>query len=135
MHTVTGTAAHEADLAQTAALVHGEGEAVFGDAGDTGADKRLEPADRDVSWNIAIRRSIIKALPQARRELAEPVERALSQGRAVVEHPCPIVKNLFRHKKLRYRGLTKNTAQLPMLFALANLVIVKPAVLAKPGGW
>ncbi len=37
---------------------------------------------------------------------------------------------LFRHKKLRYRGLAKNTAQLHTLFALANLVIVKKALLA-----
>ena len=33
------------------------------------------------------------ALPQALRELAEPVERALAQVRAVVEHPFHIVKN------------------------------------------
>ena len=45
---------------------------------------------------------------QALRELAEPVERALSQVRAVVEHPFHIPKNRFRHKKLRYRGLNKN---------------------------
>jgi transposase, IS5 family len=135
VHTVTGTAANEADVTQTAALLHGEEEDVFGDAGYTGADKRPELAYRDVSWNIAIRRSIIKALPQALRELAEPVERALSQVRAVVEHPFHIVKNLFRHKKLRYRGLFKNTAQLHTLFALANLVIVKQALLARPGGW
>ena len=42
-----------------------------------------------------------------------------------------MVKNLFRHKKLRYRGLAKNTAQLHTLFALANLVIVKQALLAQ----
>jgi IS5 family transposase len=132
VHTVKGTAANEADIAQTAALLHGEEKDVFGDAGYTGADKRPELADREVSWNIAIRRSIIKALPQALRELAEPVERALSQVRAVVEHPFHIVKNLFRHKKLRYRGLNKNTAQLHTLFPLANLVIVKQALLARP---
>jgi IS5 family transposase len=135
VHTVTGTAANKADIAQTAALLHGEEEDVFGDAGYSGADKRPELAECDVSWNIAIKRSIIKALPQALRELAEPVERALSQVRAVVEHPFHIVKNLFRHKKLRYRGLNKNTAQLHTLFALANLVIVKQALLARPGRW
>ena len=41
-----------------------EEEAVFADAGYTGADKRPEHAERDVSWNIAIKRSIIKALPE-----------------------------------------------------------------------
>jgi hypothetical protein len=46
------------------------------------------------------------------RGLAEPVEGALAPVRAVVKPPVPILKNLFRHKKLRYRGLAKNTAQL-----------------------
>ena len=100
VHTLKGSAANEADITQTAALLHGQEEDVFGDAGYSGADKRPELADRDLSWNIAIKRSIIKALPQALRELAEPVEWALSQVRAVVEHPFHIVKNRFRHKKL-----------------------------------
>jgi len=130
VHTLTGTAANEADINQTAALLHGQEEAVFADAGYTGADKRPELAEHDVSWNIAIKRSIIKALPKGLRDVAEPVERALSQVRAWVEHPFHIVKNLFRHKKLRYRGLFKNTAQLYTLFALANLVIVKKTLLS-----
>jgi IS5 family transposase len=125
VHTVVGTAANEADINQMAAVLHGDEEAVFADAGYTGADKRPEHAEREVSWNIAIKRGIIKALPKNLRDLAEPVERALSQVRAWVEHPFHIIKNLFRHKKLRYRGLAKNTAQLYTLFALANLVIVK----------
>jgi IS5 family transposase len=130
VHTLTGTAANEADINQMAAVLHGREEAVFADAGYTGVEKRPEHEDREVSWNIAIKRGIIKALPKGLRELAEPVERALSQVRAWVEHPFHIVKNLFRHKKLRYRGLFKNTAQLYTLFALANLVIVKKTLLA-----
>jgi IS5 family transposase len=132
VHTVVGTAANDADINQTASLLHGREEAVFADAGYTGADKRPELEDRDVSWNIAIKRSIIKALPKGLRDLAEPVERALSQVRAWGEHPFHVVKNRFRHKKLRYRGLAKNTAQLHTLFALANLVIVKKTLLAQP---
>jgi transposase, IS5 family len=131
VHTVVGTAANEADITQMAAVLHGEEEAVFADAGYTGADKRPELEDRDVCWNIAIKRGIIKALPKRLRQLAEPVERALSQVRAWVEHPFHVVKNLFRHKKLRYRGLAKNTAQLHTLFALANLVIVKKTLLVQ----
>ena len=131
VHTVTGTAANEADINQTASLLHGRESDIFADAGYTGADKRPELEDRDVSWNIAIKRSIIKALPKRLRDLAEPVERALAQVRAWVEHPFHIVTNLFRHKKLRYRGLFKNTAQLHTLFALANLVIVKKSLLVR----
>ena len=131
VHTLTGTAANEADINQTGALLHGQEEAVFADAGYTGAEKRPELEDRDVSWNIAIKRSIIKALPKGLRDLAAAVETALSQVRAWVEHPFHVVKNLFRHKKLRYHGLAKNTAQLHTLFALANLVIVKKTLLAQ----
>ena len=131
VHTVVGTAANEADITQMAAVLHGAQADVFADAGYTGADKRPELEDRDVCWNIAIKRSIIKALPKGLRDLAEPVERALAQVRAWVEHPFHIVKNLFRHKKLRYRGLNKNTAQLHTLFALANLVIVKKTLLVQ----
>jgi transposase, IS5 family len=130
VHTVVGTAANEADINQMAAVLHGRESDVFADAGYTGAANRPEHADRDVSWNIAVKRGIIKALPKTLRDWAEPVERALSQVRAWVEHPFHVVKNLFRHKKARYRGLKKNTAQLHALFALANLVIVKKALLA-----
>jgi IS5 family transposase len=131
VHTLTGTAANEADINQMAALLHGQEAAVFADAGYTGAGKRPGLADRDVCWNIAIKRSIIKALPKSLRDLAEPMERALAQVRAWVEHPFHVVKNLFGHKKLRYRGIAKNTAQLHTLFALANLVIVKKTLLAQ----
>ena len=131
VHTVVGTAANEADINQTVALLHGQETDVFADAGYTGAGKRPELEDRDVSWNITIKRSIIKALPKALRDWAEAVERAISQVRAWVEHPFHIIKNLFRHKRLRYRGLFKNTAQLRTLFALANLVIVKKTLLAQ----
>jgi IS5 family transposase len=133
VHTLTGTAANEADINQTAALLHGREEAVFADAGYTGAEKRPELSERDISWNIAIKRGIVKALPKGLREVAEPIERALAQVRAWVEHPFHIIKNLFRHRKLRYRGLAKNTAQLHTLFALANLVIVKKTLLAQGG--
>ena len=131
VHSLTGTAATAADINQMAAVLHGQEKAVFADAGYTGAAKRREHAEREVSWNIAVKRSIIKALPKALRDLAEP---ALAQVRAWVEHPFHIVKNRFRHKRLRYRGLAKNTAQLYTLFALANLVIVKKTLLAPAQG-
>jgi IS5 family transposase len=69
VHTVIGSAANEADINQTAAVLHGREEAVFADAGYTGADKRPELADRDVSWNIAVKRSIIKTLPKGPRTI------------------------------------------------------------------
>ena len=48
-----------------------------------------------------------------------------AQIRARVEHPFHVVKNLFHHRKTRYKGLAKNTAQLYSLFALANLYMAR----------
>jgi transposase, IS5 family len=94
VHSLTGTAANEADINQMAAVLHGQEKAVFADAGYTGAAKRPEHAEREVSWNIAVKRGIIKALPKALRDLAEPVERALAQVRAWVE-PSTSSKTYF----------------------------------------
>ena len=41
-----------------------------------------------------------------------------------------MVKNLFGHRKTRYKGLAKNAAQLFTLFGLTNLVIAKKRLLA-----
>jgi IS5 family transposase len=125
VHSLAGTAANEADINQMGQVLHGAEEVVFADAGYTGAEKRLEHADRDVSWFIAAKRSLVKALPSGEREQAEAIEHVQAQLRSPVEHPFHIVKNLFHHRKARYRGLKKNIAQLYTLFALANLVIAK----------
>jgi IS5 family transposase len=95
--------------------------------GAAAARRRPAVAGDDAHALVELARDII-----GRADLAEPVERALAQVRAWVEHPFHIVENLFRHKKVRYRGLAKNTAQLHTLFALANLVIVRKALLAQP---
>ncbi len=64
------------------------------------------------------------------KQLAQQAEKLKAQVRARVEHPFHILKNLFHHRKTRYRGLAKNTAQLHTLFALVNLVIAKRSLLA-----
>ena len=81
VHSLTGTAANEADITQMAAVLHGQEEAVFADAGYTGAANRPEHAARAVSWNIAVKRGIIRARPKALRDLAEAEERVLAQVR------------------------------------------------------
>jgi IS5 family transposase len=55
--------------------------------------------------------------------LIEKAERAKASIRAKVEHVFHVVKNLLRHRKCRYKGLAKNTAQLQVLFAMANLML------------
>ena len=55
--------------------------------------------------------------------MLEKLEHLKASVRAKVEHPFHVIKNLFRHRKTRYRGLAKNTAQLFTLFGFANLVL------------
>ncbi|MHC2877012.1 hypothetical protein SAMN02799637_04697 [Ralstonia sp. UNCCL144] len=49
------------------------------------------------------------------------------------KHPFHVIKNLFGHRKVRYKGLAKNTAQLFSLFGLANLVLARRQLLTSPG--
>ena len=63
-------------------------------------------------------------------QLLEQAEQLKASVRAKVEHPFHVIKNRFRHRKVRYKGLAKNEAQLFTLFGLANLVIAKRQLLA-----
>jgi transposase, IS5 family len=126
VHTVVVTAANVADVTQAAELLHGQETQVHADAGYTGVEKRPEMVSlkRKMDWQIAGKRSVIKALAEgAEKETLKAVEQAKASVRAFVEHPFHIVKNLFRHRKVRYRGLAKNGHQLYVLFGLANVVI------------
>lgn len=130
-HTVVGTAANVSDVTQAQSLLHGEETDVFGDAGYQGVEKREENQGVPVTWHVAMRPGKRRALPETPLgELQEQVEHAKASIRAKVEHPFHVVKNLFRHRKTRYRGLGKNTAQLFMLFGLANLVLARRWLLA-----
>lgn len=126
VHGVVGTAANVSDVSQAHALLHGHEDEAFGDAGYIGVDKRDEMKGKPMKWRVAAKRGKIKAMQDGPlKDLVTAVERTKAQIRARVEHPFHIVKNLFRYRKLRYKGLSKNTAQLFSLFALANLVIAR----------
>jgi len=69
-------------------------------------------------------------MPSKRRQLnpflysdmvAECVEKMKAGIRAKVEHPFRVLKQQFGYTKVRYRGLSKNTAQIVTLFTLSNL--------------
>jgi IS5 family transposase len=126
VHTIVVTAANVADVTQTAELLHGAETQVHADAGYTGAEKRAEivALERKLDWQIARKRGTIKAMAEgAAKESLKAAEKIKASVRAYVEHPFHLVKNIFRHRKVRYRGLAKNGHQLYVLFGLANVVI------------
>ena len=130
VHTLLATAANAADITQAGALLHGDEADAFGDAGYQGVHKRDEA--QGPRWHVAMRpgkrRQLDCSHPWAR--MLERAEQLKASVRAKVEHPFHVIKNLFRHKKVRYKGLAKNQAQLFSLFGLANLVIAKRLLLA-----
>ena len=129
VHTLIGTAANVADIQCAPALLHGEEKVSYVDAGYTGIEKRPEAAG--TTWEVAIKRGKIKAMAEGEiKNLTQQIERLKARVRAKVEHPFHVIKNLFGYRKVRYRGLAKNTAQLHTLFALANLVLAKTKLLA-----
>jgi IS5 family transposase len=131
VHTVVATAANEHDVTQTHALLHGDETDVFADAGYVGVAKREENEGRAVNWHVAMRPGKRRALPETPLgQIQEAIEHTKARIRAKVEHPFHVVKNLFKHKKTRYRGLAKNTAQLLTLFGLANLMLAKGRLMA-----
>ena len=140
VHSVHATPANESDVAHTHELLHGQEERVHADAGYTGVDKREEIKQaqdkgeirKDISWHVAAKRGKVQGLPEGPlKALTTALEHKKAQVRARVEHPYHVLKNLFRYKKVSYRGLAKNAARLFTQFALVNLVLAKRALLDK----
>jgi transposase, IS5 family len=132
VHTLTATAANVSDAVETHKLLHGEEAVVFVDAGHTGGEKRQEVVAQHpgVEFVVAEKRGKIKAMLEGElKDLKKALEKAKTQVRALVEHPFPVIKNLFRHRQVRYRDLAKNLAQLYSLFALANLTLIQRSLL------
>ena len=116
---VTSGSVHDAKVMHR--LIRADDTAVYGDKGyASGAKKRAAEA-AGVLWAV--------------KEKATPGHRLTAQQRArnrrfgkvcaKVEHVFRVVKCQFGYRKVRYRGLAKNGAQLFSLLALANLYLAR----------
>ena len=130
VHTVICTPANTSDVTQAEALLHGEEEIAFGDAGYQGAHKRPEATMKN--WLVAMRPGKRRKLDpdNPRDAIVNEIERLKASVRAKVEHPFRVIKRQFGFTKVRYRGLAKNTAQLTTLFALSNLWMARRKLIA-----
>ncbi len=133
VHTPVGTAANVHDITQAVHLLHGQESDVHADSGFRGVHKRPEiiKTHPDVNWHVAMTPGKRRALDKDSLvgELTDALERTKAGIRAKVEHPFRVVKVLWGHAKVRYRGLAKNTAQFTTLFALSNLWMVRKQLL------
>jgi IS5 family transposase len=131
VHTVTTTAANEADVEQVGDLLHGKENEVWADSGYRGARSRVT---RGVQWHIAGRPSDMAKMPEGRAKArARKQEFQKASIRAKVEHPFRVIKRQFGLAKVRFKGLAKNTAHVITLFALSNLWMARRKLIAMMG--
>jgi IS5 family transposase len=121
VHTVVVTSANVADVNVLGELLHGEEESLHADSAYHSKALEEQAEAAGIAFNVNRRGS--RSRPLTKRQRAR--NRRLSRVRAVVEHPYLVVKQLWGHAKVRYRGLKKNLAQMNMLFGLANLYRVR----------
>lgn len=135
VHTVKVTAANQHDVSMTSELLTGEENAVYGDSGYLGAEKREDAVKKNVDgkrirYKINRRPSQISKKSIRSQGQLKRREHEKSSVRAKVEHVFAVVKGQLRYRKTRYRGLQKQTAKLNMMFALANLILADRPCLA-----
>ncbi len=117
VHTVVGTAANVHDSTVLGELLHGGEDAVIADAAYQSHESAQMARAAGLDWRVCERAARGQPLTSQQKKR----HRAIAQVRAFGEHPYRIVKQLWGHTKVRYRGIAKNLGQLHMCFGLANL--------------
>ena len=128
VHTLKVTPGNVHDVCETAELLTGEEQQVYGDSGYLGAEKRPEALKKNKSgqrihYKINRRPSQSKNKSVRSKAQIKRREHEKSSVRAKVEHVFAVIKLQLRFRKTRYRGLQKQIPKLNMLFALANLIL------------
>ena len=115
--TVCATAANVADVNMLGELLHGDEDSLHADSAYHSKALKAAAEASGIAFNVNQRGSKHRPLTNAQRAR----NRRLSRVRATVEHPFLVVKRLWGHARVRYRGIKKNLAQMHTLFGLANL--------------
>ena len=116
---VTTGKVHDAKVMDN--LIREDDRAVFADKGYVNEKKKRAARRAGVYWAV-------KEKPKSRRRLSSSQKRRNRRHgaiRAKVEHVFRVLKCQFGYRKVRYRGIEKNGAQVFSLLALANLFLAR----------
>jgi len=121
VHTAGVTTGSVHDARVMARLIREDDRAVYGDKGYASDEKKRAAEDAGVLWAVKAKAKPGRKLNQ--RQQAR--NRRFGRVRAKVEHVFRVMKCQFGYRKVRYRGIAKNGAQVFSLLALANLFLAR----------
>jgi len=121
VHTAGVTTGKVHDAKVMDRLIREDDAAVYGDKAYASEAKKRAAEDAGVLWAVKEKAKPGRDLTQRQRAR----NRRFGRVRAKVEHIFRIVKCQFGYRKVRYRGIAKNGAQVFALLALANLYLVR----------
>ena len=116
---VTTGKVHDAKVMDN--LIREDDTAVYGDKGYASDAKKRAAQEAGVLW--AVKEKAKPGRELTKRQRAR--NRRNGRVRAKVEHVFRVLKCQFGYRKVRYRGIAKNGAQVFALLALANLFLVR----------
>jgi len=121
VHTVKTTTGKVHDAKLTDDLIRPDDMIVFGDKGYVSDKRKRSTRARGATWAVKDKRKPGRVLSASQKK------RNKKHGvvRAKVEHVFRVIKCQFGYRKVRYRGLAKNEAQMFSLMALANLYLMR----------
>jgi transposase, IS5 family len=126
VHSVRTTSASVHDSQLLHELTHGEEDCIVADSAYGNMILKASCRENDIAYLITDKAN--RGHPLSGRQLRR--NRHCATVRAKVEFPFRIIKQLWGHTKVRFRGIAKNTTRLQVLFALSNLYQVRRALLA-----
>lgn len=127
VHTVVATTGSVNDSQVMEDCLHGAERAIYGDRGYVSEERRRRYTRQGVRWRVTKKAPRGQALSERERAF----NRRHNAVRAHVEHVFLVVKRLWGHAKVRYRGIEKNADCFFELFALANLYRLRRQLLTQ----
>jgi IS5 family transposase len=125
IHSTEFSTAKDHDIRELESLLHGNEKAVFGDSAYVRKEDKRTARTSGIYYGISDRGFHKHPLSPSQ----EKRNRKHSSVRAKVEHPFRVIKHLWGHYKLRYKGLLKNAAQFTTLCALSNIYLCRKDLL------
>ena len=121
VHTAGVTTGKVHDAKVMANLIREDDTAVYGDKGYASDEKKRAAEEAGVLWAVKEKAKPGRDLTKHQRAR----NRRFGKVRAKVEHVFRVLKCQFGYRRVRYRGIAKNGAQVFALLALANIFIAR----------